>query len=228
MNNRVQTIVLYRRCNLPRDDETAARPHRSYRNSLGFSIVGGSDSPRGPMGIFVKSVFNNGLAAHSGLIHKGLGDEVLSVNGVELHGKTHAQALQIFRHFSKVDVTLCIRRPNPEAGICCQETEQCGQHSQQAQHQHQQQQKQQQQQQQQQHHNQQQNQQHQEQLSDHDDQEQQQQQKWSTDDINQNHQRYQIKFFKIGKISAFKNQRVFCCCITVQKFFCLQNKHLLF
>uniref|UniRef100_A0A0N5AK18 PDZ domain-containing protein n=1 Tax=Syphacia muris TaxID=451379 RepID=A0A0N5AK18_9BILA len=107
MNSRKHTVVLHRRCNMLSD---ATKCRRIYKNSLGFSIVGGIDSPRGPMGIFVKSVFDDGIAAQTGLVHKG--DEVLSVNGIELHGKTHSQALQIFRHFSKSDVTLCIRRKN--------------------------------------------------------------------------------------------------------------------
>lgn len=42
-----------------------------------------------------------------------LGDEILSVNGVELNGKTHAEALQIFKGSAKIDVTLCIRRNIP-------------------------------------------------------------------------------------------------------------------
>ncbi|MCP9261043.1 PDZ domain-containing protein 2 [Dirofilaria immitis] len=114
MNSRIWTIVLYRgNANTSKSSNCSQQQQQPSRHPLGFSIVGGIDSPRGPMGIFVKTVFPDGLAAKSGLICKG--DEILSVNGVELNGKTHAESLQIFKKSAKVDVTLCIRRNIPNS-----------------------------------------------------------------------------------------------------------------
>uniref|UniRef100_A0A8C0B3I2 PDZ domain containing 2 n=1 Tax=Buteo japonicus TaxID=224669 RepID=A0A8C0B3I2_9AVES len=67
---------------------------------LGFSIVGGQDSARGRMGIFVKTIFPNGAAAADGRLKEGM------VERIQLHIKDHSGIL--FRSTRSV-VTLTVR-----------------------------------------------------------------------------------------------------------------------
>ncbi|KAL6259008.1 hypothetical protein P5V15_008930 [Pogonomyrmex californicus] len=75
---------------------------------LGFSIVGGTDSPRGNMGIYVKTIFPNGQAADLGTVKEG--DEILSINSKPLHGMTHAEAIAEFKSVKAGDVVLHVGR----------------------------------------------------------------------------------------------------------------------
>uniref|UniRef100_A0A8U8B0W6 Uncharacterized protein n=1 Tax=Geospiza parvula TaxID=87175 RepID=A0A8U8B0W6_GEOPR len=68
----------------PRDPRRIVIPRGS--TGLGFNIVGGEDGE----GIFISFILAGGPADLSGELRKG--DQILSVNGVDLRGATHEQA----------------------------------------------------------------------------------------------------------------------------------------
>ncbi|KAL0278139.1 UNVERIFIED_CONTAM: hypothetical protein PYX00_000047 [Menopon gallinae] len=76
--------------------------------SLGFSIVGGRDSPRGQMGIFIKTIFSYGQAADDGTLREG--DEILRVNDESLQGMSHAEAIAVFKKIKAGDVKIIVGR----------------------------------------------------------------------------------------------------------------------
>jgi len=78
------------------------------KKGLGFTIVGGRDSPRGALGIFVKSILPGGQAAEDGRLRAG--DELLAVNGEVCHDLTHSEAVAIFKKIKCGPVVLHICR----------------------------------------------------------------------------------------------------------------------
>lgn len=79
---------------------------------LGFTIVGGVDSSKGRMGIFVKNILPDGQAAEDGNLKAG--DEILAINGQPMDGLTHAKALQAFKVAKPGPLMLHIGRKDSE------------------------------------------------------------------------------------------------------------------
>ncbi|XP_014245014.1 uncharacterized protein LOC106664108 [Cimex lectularius] len=78
------------------------------KKSLGFTIVGGKDSPRGAMGIFIKSILESGQAADDGRLREG--DELLAVNGQVCHDMTHADAVALFKNIKSGPIAIHVSR----------------------------------------------------------------------------------------------------------------------
>ncbi|GAB6018983.1 hypothetical protein CHUAL_000620 [Chamberlinius hualienensis] len=105
-------------CTLPRRPKSTLLTIHSItfekgagKKSLGFSIVGGRDSPKGQMGIFVKSIFPTGQAAINGLLKEG--DEIYTVNGTNMNDLSHAEAISVFKSIKQGPVVLHIGRRTP-------------------------------------------------------------------------------------------------------------------
>ncbi|CAD5115308.1 DgyrCDS4296 [Dimorphilus gyrociliatus] len=77
---------------------------------LGFTVVGGSDSPQGRLPIYVKTVSEDGSADK--VLFPGC--ELLSVNDHELNNVTHAEAVTLIKH-ARDPIRLLVRYPqDPE------------------------------------------------------------------------------------------------------------------
>lgn len=108
-------------CTLPRRPRSALTSFHTVsfvkgpgRKSLGFTIVGGSDSPRGALGIFIKSILPTGQAADDGRLQAG--DEILAVNGHVCHDLSHQEAVKMFKDVKMGEVCLQIcRRHKPSS-----------------------------------------------------------------------------------------------------------------
>ena len=87
--------------------------------SLGFSICGGKGSRQGDLGILVRNIDPDGLAAQDGRLQRG--DEILDVNGKSLQDCTHKKAAGIIRVRAKERGSVCVlereRERERERGI---------------------------------------------------------------------------------------------------------------
>ncbi|XP_070839831.1 disks large homolog 4 isoform X9 [Chaetodon auriga] len=92
------------------DDEIPREPRRVliHRGStgLGFNIVGGEDGE----GIFISFILAGGPADLSGELHKG--DQILSVNGVDLRMATHEQAAAALKNAGQTVTIIAQYRPD--------------------------------------------------------------------------------------------------------------------
>lgn len=83
------------------------------KKSLGFTIVGGRDSPKGALGIFIKTILPVGQAADDGRLCAG--DEILAVNGIVCHDLSHREAVVLFKSIRSGEVVLNVCRRTSRA-----------------------------------------------------------------------------------------------------------------
>lgn len=102
-------------CTLPRRPKSGACTFHTIlfekgpgKKSLGFTVVGGRDSPKGNMGIFIKSILEAGQAADDGRLRAG--DEILAVNGCVFDNLSHKEAVGVFKGIKAGPVALHVCR----------------------------------------------------------------------------------------------------------------------
>ncbi|XP_050361962.1 uncharacterized protein LOC126781164 [Nymphalis io] len=112
----IQTQNANNFCTLPRRPRAPTHTYHTItfekghgKKPLGFTIVGGRDSPRGPLGIFIKSILPQGQAIDDGRLKAG--DEVLAVNGQACHELAHVEALALFKavRTGPIELRVCRR-----------------------------------------------------------------------------------------------------------------------
>lgn len=111
VRKRATTLVCPRRATSLSMDLLTITLDKGASKKLGFSIVGGSDSNKGSMGIFVKDIIAGGQAAEEGTLK--VGDEILAINGISMDGLTHAKALQTFKAAKAGKMVLHVGRRDP-------------------------------------------------------------------------------------------------------------------
>lgn len=80
------------------------------KRPLGFTIVGGRGSAKGDIPIYIKKIHTDGAAAADGRLQPG--DEIVEVNGISMAGKSHDEALKIFKGAKKGFLTIVARPYN--------------------------------------------------------------------------------------------------------------------
>eukprot|EP00062_Callorhinchus_milii_P012013 gi/632958600/ref/XP_007895134.1/ PREDICTED: tyrosine-protein phosphatase non-receptor type 13 isoform X3 [Callorhinchus milii] len=92
-------------------------------NSLGISVTGGVNTSVRHGGIYVKAIIPGGTAEADGRVQKG--DRVLSVNGINLEGATHKQAVETLRNTGQVVSLLLEKGQLPATSVHAPVTPQC-------------------------------------------------------------------------------------------------------
>ncbi|XP_040580736.1 uncharacterized protein [Lepeophtheirus salmonis] len=103
-------------CTMPRQTkqftiQTVTFEKGPGNKSLGFSIVGGKDSPKGSMGIYVKTIFPTGQA--QGVLQEG--DEIYSINSNSVSGKTHQEVISLFKEIKIGTLVITLGRRKPKS-----------------------------------------------------------------------------------------------------------------